>query len=330
VTESDAEAIGLPQSKPPPEDLFPLLQSAELTSQSAIPAKIVYGLSDLAPEEFLVLEPVWAGLPAVAKDRVLRALNEASEAMFELNYREIALRCLCDESGLVRATAIELLWADESVETMSKLLDLAETDPDSSVRISALKNLGRFILLGEYGDIPAELAARAQELTLRLHTDEGQSMDIRRRALEALANSSHAAVKEQIRAAYVNGNHELKLGAIFAMGRTCSKMWRNILLEELESHDSECVFEAIRACGQIQLDESVQRIGEFTIGDDQDIQMMAIWSLGEIGGKRAFEILTSLDENIEDADLANAIDEALDSASFSMSFAALGLDLDDD
>ena len=137
-------------------------------------------------------------------------------------------------------------------------------------------------------------------------------------------------LKTLIRAAYADGNHELKLGALFAMGRTCSKEWRSLLLAELESADSECVYEAIRACGQIQLRESVQRIGEYTLGDDQDLHMMAIWSLGEIGGKRAFEILSGLEENTDDDEVANALDEALDAAGFSLSFASLGLDLDDE
>lgn len=330
MKEADADAIGLPPSKPPPEELIPLLQSADLVSQLVIPAAIVYGLSDVTADEFRALEPAWAGLAPLAKVKILRALNEASEAMFELNFRDIALRVLGDDSGLVRSSAIELLWADESVETMGKLMMMAETDADSAVRISALKHLGRFILLGEYGDIPAELAARAQELTLRLHTDARQSVEIRRRALEALANSSHAAVRELIGAAYEDGNHELKLGAIFAMGRTCNQAWRYPLLDELESADNERVYEAIRACGQIQLSDSVQRIAEFTIEDDHDIQMMAIWSLGEIGGKQAVEILASLGENAEDDGLAKAIDEALDAASFSLTFAALGLDLDDE
>ena len=84
------------------------------------------------------------------------------------------------------------------------------------------------------------------------------------------------------------------------MGRTCNKIWGEILLEELESRDSECVFEAVRACGQIQFRDSIQRVGELTLSDDQEIQEMAIWSLGEIGGRQAFEILNSLAENAED------------------------------
>ena len=157
-----------------------------------------------------------------------------------------------------------------------------------------------------------------------------ESLEVRRRALEALANSSHPAVEHLIRAAYTHGHHELKLGAIFAMGRTCNKLWREQLLAELESADNECVYEAIRACGQIQLSESVSRIGEFTLSEDQDLQLIAIWSLGEIGGRRAFEILTSLEEVAAGDELAAAIDEALDAAGFSLSFASLGLDLDDD
>ena len=326
----DEARTDLPLAKPPLEELVRALKCADLTSQTVVPSTLVYGLSDLTGEEFRSLAPVWSRLSADVKHRILRALNEASETLFELNYREIALGCLSDESSFVRSTSIDLLWMDESVETMRRLIDLAESDPDIAVRAEALASLGRFILLGEYEDVPADLAASAQELTYRLHTDAGQPVEIRRRALEALANSSHAEVKPLIRAAYADGNHDLKLGAVFAMGRSCSKDWQDLLMAELESADSELVYEAIRACGQIQLGESVQRIGEFTISDDREIQLMAIWSLGEIGGKRAFEVLSRLEEQAGDDETAKAVDEALDAAGFSLSFASLGLDLDDE
>ena len=326
----DEAKTDLPLSKPPLEELIQLLKSADLSSQTVIPSILVYGLSDLTFEEFRALQPVWSDLPADVRHRVLRALNEASETMFELNYREIALNCLSDECSLVRSTSVDLLWMDESIETMRRLIELAERDPDNAVRADAVASLGRFILLGEYEDVPADLAARAQELTYRLHTDASQPVEIRRRALEALANSSHSEVKPLIHAAYSDGNHELKLGAIFAMGRSCSKVWQDLLMEELDSADSEIVYEAIRASGQIQLSEAVQRIGECTISDDREIQLMAIWSLGEIGGKRAFEVLSSLEENADDDEIAKAIDEALDAAGFSLRFASLGLDFDDE
>ena len=155
--------------------------------------------------------------------------------------------------------------------------------------------------------------------------------EVRRRALEALANSSHPAVDDLISAAYAEGNHDLKVGAIFAMGRTCSTRWRDQLLNELESSDSECVYEAIRACGQVQLKDAARRIGEFTLSDDHEIQMIAIWSLGEIGGRHAIDVLSSLEESASaDDDMAAAIEEALDTAGFSLNFASLGFESEDD
>ena len=326
----EEEAVGLPIPKPSLEDIAQSLRNEALSRQSVVPSAIVYGLSDLTAEALQTIEPAWSQLSAVAKHRVLRALNEASEAMFELNFREMALLCLGDASSLVRAASIDLLWIDESAQTMRALMNIAESDPEAAVRARALEHLGRFILLGEYGDVPADLAAQAQSLAYGIHNDPAETVEIRRRSLEALANSSHPKVSSLIETAYANGNHELRIGAIYAMGRTCSSAWRAQLLNELESADGECVYEAIRACGQIQLSDATRRVGEFTLSDDQEIQTIAIWALGEIGGRQAFEILSSLEETVTDDDARAAIDEALDTASFSLSLASLSLEPDDD
>lgn len=326
----DEDAPELSFRKPAISELTQALVSEQTSSNAVVPSAVVYGLSELSGDELKAVAPIWSRLSGVAKHRVLSALNDASEAMFELSFREIATLSLGDESSLVRAKAIDLLWTDESVETMRKLMRLAESDPDEKIRSRALESLGRFILLGEYGDIPADLAAQAQALTYTIHKNTAEPVEIRRRALEALANSSHAAVEQLILAAYVDGNRELRIGAIFALGRTCNQNWRDQLLNVLDNDDDEHVYEAIRACGHIQVADSVQRIGEFALSEDQDIQMMAIWSLGEIGGRRAFEILTRLQENEADEELAAAIDEALDSAGFSLNSASLRLELDDE
>lgn len=326
----DDEAYDSPIAKPTREALIESLRREATSAQAVVPSAIVYGLSDLTSDELRAIEPAWRALPPRAKLRLLRALNEASEAMFELGFREIALLALEDESSPARSAAIELLWIDESAETMQKLMRLADSDGDATVRATALEQLGRFVLLGEYGDIAAELAAEAQALTCRLHRDTTQPIEIRRRALEALSNSSHPQANALIRAAYEDGNHELKLGAIFAMGRSCNKIWRDELLAELENSDNERVYEAIRACGQIQIEAALEPIIEFALADDQELQLIAIWSLGEIGGKRAFEALSRLEDSEADETLAAAIDQALDAAGFSLSFASLGLESHDD
>ena len=319
-----------PFEKPAIADVRAALRQLAAAPGRAVAATVVYGLSDLTVSERQTLEGDWARLPSETRRRVLRSLLEASEAMFEMNYREIALLGLDDADRDARAAAIELLWTDETEETMRRLTALAAEDQDAVVRAAALKELGRFILLGEYGDIPQDAAKAAHALALRIHTDRGEPLEVRRRALEALSNSSHPDVERLIRAAYSDGNHDLKISALFAMGRTCSKVWRDILMAELNSDDNELVYEAVTACGQIQLGESARRVGQLATSEDREIQLAAIWALGEIGGNHAFAILTNLEETIEDEEAAAVIDEALDTAGFGRTFAALGLDVDED
>ena len=175
MSEFDPESEDFAFRKPPLEEVKQaLLQEAESSSE-IIPSIVIYGLSDLSLEERRAVEAIWGDLPSACKHRVLRALNNASQSMFELNFRAIAFLALSDESSEVRAKAVELLWTDESAETMRQLISLAECDSDNGVKSSALESLGRFLLLGEYGDMPAELALKAQELTLKLHKDKSES-----------------------------------------------------------------------------------------------------------------------------------------------------------
>ena len=312
-----------PRQKLSIEDVIAALNQQTHAPVGAVASSVICGLSDLSAQNSKTLEPVWRKLPSAYKHKVLQALNEASEASFELNYRQIACLSVKDKSGLVRAAALDLLWEEDSTETMQLLLNIARDDPDAHVKARALFGLGKFILLGEYGEIPAALAQQAQQLVLHLHSSPHEPLEVRRRALEALANSNHPAVSQLIRAAWQQGDHLLKASALFAMGRTCDAQWEDILLDELESSDSQLVHEAVRACGEIQLKASLEGISRLTFSDDREIQLMAVWALGEIGGKRAFDMLSGLAEQVEDEEMEDVIDEALDAASFSLTGPAL-------
>ena len=316
------------KAKPEISDVISALALEAKGNADTVGPNVVYGLSDLPDNDLQDLKAAWQELPAVYKHKVLRQLNETSEVAFELNFREIALLSLDDESSFVRAAAIDLLWTDETLPTMRRLLTMARMDTSADVRTRALAGLGRYILLGEYDEIPNKDALKAQELALNCFKAETEPVEVRCRALESLSNSSHPEVSGLIRAAYFNGSHLLKVSAIFAMGRTCDTQWQDILLDELDAGDSELVYEAIHACGQIQLEESVEAIGELTLGDDREIQLMAIWALGEIGGKRAFDILSSLQDASPEEDFAEIIDDALDAASFRLSMPAVDFGFD--
>jgi HEAT repeat protein len=289
------------------------------TLDAALPSKtVVYGLSGLTPTEIGTLETTWETLDTEVRRTLLTELAEASEVNFELDYRELGLWALNDPDADVRAAAIEVLWEDESLDLMGRLIELVQWDEASVVRAGAASALGRFILLGEYDELPEKEAVRAQDAVIGLLTDEDEDVDVRRRALEAISNSSHEIVQEAIEEAYANSDPKMKASALFAMGRSYDDQWRDIVLREINSHDPEFRYEAARSAGELELDEAVPSLGRLALDDDREIREVAIWSLGEIGGRDALRILSALAEDAEEAEdepLLEAVEDAIGSAS---------------
>ena len=327
MTDFDFESDAAPRDKPALSEVMSALRTGADSGSFALAPAIVYGLSDLTPSAIRELRRVWRDLPGRYKAHVLRQLLEASEADFELAFNEIALLSLDDESSLARAAAVDLLWTDESPATLRLLMDRIRHDESIQVRTAALSALARFILLGEYEDIPAEDAEAARQLALDLYADACEPLAVRCRALEAIGNSSHPALERLIREGYANGVQDMKRSAIVAMGRSCSPIWSDILLEELDSADEEIVFEAAQACGHIQLEDSIDKLRALCASEDREIQLMAIWALGEIGGRRAYKALSDLEDETDDPEVQGALEDAVDAAGFGLSMSRLDLAL---
>ncbi len=85
----------------------------------------------------------------------------------------------------------------------------------------------------------------------------------------------------------------MRVSALFAMGRSCDEQWASRIMDELSS-GVRMRFEAARAAGELELRPAVTRLIELAYEDDREIQEMAIWALGEIGGKRANHALDQL------------------------------------
>src|SRR5262245_45727399 len=114
-----------PVTKPAIDEVIALLQQSEEESEH-VPAAAYYGLSDLDEASLQTLVPVWRNLPADYRRRIVSELAEASEANFDLNFDALGSIALDDANGSVRSAAIDLLWADESLSLLSRLIDLAE------------------------------------------------------------------------------------------------------------------------------------------------------------------------------------------------------------
>ena len=312
--ENDDEISDIPE-KPDIETTLRLLVASVDGSFDAV---VFYGLSALTESEINRVQAVWDSLPDDYRIKLLQRLVDTSETNFDLDYRGLAFYALSDDHPEVRTAAIELLWEDETLELMQHLIEMAQWDESISVRSAAASALGRFILLGELGDLPEVETMRAQDAVVELLTNQDEDVEVRRRSLEAIANCSHEIVDEAIEEAYHSLDSRMRASALFAMGKTCDAQWSEIVLRELDSDDPEFRFEAARASGELELEEAIPSLTRLAQSGDREIKEAAIWALGEIGGGQVIKILTVIADSIAetgDDDLLEAVEEAISIAS---------------
>jgi HEAT repeat protein len=279
---------------------------------------IFYGLSSLSDDELVRLRPAWGSLSPAYRRKVMRRASEVAETNFDLDYAAFGRFGLDDTDPDVREAAIDVLWEDEGLDLMERLIRLAQNDESRAVRAAATSALGRFILAGELGDLPDSETERAQDVVVDILNDEDEDVDVRRRALEAIANCGHEIVEDAIEEAYEGFDRRMQVSSIYAMGRTCdAPRWGEIVVRELGSEDPEMRFEATRAAGELELKDAIPTLAQIARDPDSEIKEMAIWSLGEIGGEDAVRLLKKFARDAEqsgDDELVEAIQEAIANA----------------
>jgi len=314
------------------QDALAELQAVSPGSATFPPA-VFYGLSDLPREQQATFTDAWRALDADLRGRVARQLVETSEADFEFQYHQVALTLLGDNLPEVRKAGVELLWENNAVPVMNRLLDLLQTETEASVKSEILNALGRFIRLGEYEDIPPADAERAQAAVLAVWEDTSAGLLVRRRALEAISNCTRDDVRQLIGSAYNSKEHDMRVSALYAMGRSCDAHWEDIVLTEINSDDPEMQYEAVRAGGEIELKNAVPHVAKLAFQDqDRELQEVSIWALGEIGGDEAAEYLSQLAEAVEESDpeLYELVEDAIHNAEMHIDLDALMDEFGDD
>lgn len=289
-----------------------------ISEETPVTRSMVRRLSNLGAAEEQALIKVWGSIPVARRHQVLREIATLSEADFDTDFCAVTHLALTDLHDNLREAAIEAAWLDESVEMLNRLLPMASVDPSPSVRAAAVGALGRFILQAELGKFSPMQARQAERVAVKLYNNRQEDIRVRCRALEAIANSSRAEVVGMIEESYQDGDPRLRAAALYAMGKTCDERWGRFVLRELASDDPAIRFEAIRAAGELGLEEAVPQIGKLVIDADRQTLEMAIWALGEIGSGESRRILDHLfkyAEEIEDDRLIEQIEDALASAS---------------
>jgi len=238
-----------------------------------------------------LFEQAWIVIELERRRQIMQRLVEFTEDNFELNFDSIFKYCLNDEDAEVRSKAIEGLWESEEASLINPLINLLEQDSSEKVQAAAATALGKFAMLAELDKLRSYHASQVRDALLAVISNESKPLEVRRRALEAAAPLSIPEVATAITEAYHSDNSKLRAGAIYAMGKNCSRSWLPILLKELDCAEDEVRYEAAVACGELGEEETVPYLIELTDDSDFNVQLAAIQALGKIGGEDAKERL---------------------------------------
>jgi len=241
---------------------------------------------------------------------LLRQIGEAEECQdcFEPIYR----RLLEDESPQVRQEAVAALWDLADPRHVEQLMRMAESDPDNEVRAKAASVLGIYIyeaVVNGALDEASYLSVRS--FLLDLAQDPRENILVRRMAIEALSFDADETVHDLIDWAWRHPAVEVKMTALFAMGRSRSPRWTESILTELDSPERQLQLEAINAAAEAGLGAATPKLRNLAVNKDREIRLAAIWALANTRGPGALETL-EMCAQAEDEEIRNAAGEALD------------------
>lgn len=277
-------------------------------------AAALLALSDLSSEDRAALREVWPTLPVEQRRRIAGNLVTLAEDNIELDFRHVFLMSLEDSDSQVRLSGIEGLYEDESRVLLLKLLAMLKSDPDDQVREAVAKALGRFTYLAECEKLGSQADALRSAL-LASASDQKESRDVRRRAIEALGNyHNDKEIQALIAESYSRGGKPAE-SAVFAMGRSMDERWQQIVMDELESDHPAMRYEAARAAGEMTLEDALPFLVRMIEDADTEVRLAAVWALGQIGGKPAAEALAPALKSKEPA-MREAAKEAINEMAF--------------
>jgi HEAT repeat protein len=263
----------------------------ELNTSAQMPEQeSLYLLSNLDAQDTACVLAVWPNLPIELRQQLVATLAEIAEADFEVDFGAIFRIGLNDSDAQVRTASVEGLWEDTDVRLVPPLAERLH-DEAMSVRAAAATSLGRFLLMGELGKIRPDPFSQAYEALLVVYQDTAEHFEVRRRALESLSYIDTEDVVALIQQAYQAPQEKVRISAIFSMGRSADTRWTPQVRQEVFSPNPEMRYEAARACGELQITETVSDLEELAEDVDPEVQEAALWAMGQIGGDKAREIL---------------------------------------
>lgn len=277
------------------------------------PPRMLRNFSDLSPLHLRELKGIWPALKRERKISLLEDLETVAESDMLVSFDELAKMSLSDADPAVRVLSIRLLWECEEARLIPIFTEMMLSDSAEDVRAAAASALGKFVYLGELESIPDALRISSLQNLFDVVTGEDLPM-VRRRALESLGYSSHSKVPGLIQHALEQEDTQWLTSALYAIGRSADDKWSETVLQYLDSPDSEVLFEAVRAAGELELEDARDLLFEIleNTTDDQELRFAIIWSLSQIGGKGVKQKFEEMAEKCTDDEEAEWLEKALE------------------
>ena len=274
-------------------------------------------LSDLPTEGVAELKAVWPGLPVERRREIVRKLVELADDNVEYDFSSILKSCLSDADDAIREMAAKGLWETEDRALIRPLVRLLERDSSPGVRVSAAMTLKNFSVMSQNGKLLPRDEDRVRDALLAAVNSPTEEVDVRRRALEAVAIFNTAETNSAVWDAYESDNPTLMQSAIYGMGQSSNADWLPTVVDEMSNPLAAVRYEAVTACGLLAEEAVIPRLVRLLSDDDSEVRLASIKSIGLIGGAMAKNVLQ---QHLND-------DEAIEEASRE---ALIGLEFDDD
>lgn len=307
----------LEQFDSPPEINIQQLLEALLDESSTLHPRFIYRMSDLEGQDLQVIIHNWSRIPLWRRQALMEDLHLLAESDYLLSFEAVGRFALLDEDPQVRFGGIQTLITCEcsEVDLASVYMDLAENDPDESVRAIAASALGHFVYLGELDQVPEEISLEIENRLIEIIRSKDQAQ-VRQRALESLGFSGREEVAELIEEYYHLDNPEWVACTIYAMGRSADERWKPYILENIDHPKRIIRVEAVRAAGELGFPEVRKKLLRYMDEGSPELREVSIWSLSQIGGEGIQEKFIREIKRAQSDDEIRFLEQALENLTF--------------